>query len=36
MSQQAISADIIQNSDVKNFSLKTEGTKPKQLDVSFF
>jgi hypothetical protein len=29
MSQQAVSADIILNSDVGLFSLKTEGTKTK-------
>ncbi len=31
MSQQAVSADIIPNSDVGKFSQKTEGTKAKQL-----
>jgi hypothetical protein len=35
ISQQEVSADIIQNSAVGNFSAKTEGTRQKQLDVFF-
>jgi hypothetical protein len=36
MSQQAVSADIIQNSDVGNFSPKTEGSKTKTDRFLFF
>jgi hypothetical protein len=36
MSQQEVSADIIQNSAVGNFSPKTEGTKTKGARCLFF
>jgi hypothetical protein len=35
-SQQDVSADIIQNSAVENFSPKQKEQRQKQLDVSFF